>query len=130
MSTRTGLRPQPVLTNGDMSGSLITQPTILQSLSCGSYSLTWTGTTPNGTVSLQVSDDYKLNPDGTVENAGTWNTAPVTVGGASATTMPVSGNTGTGFIDILGTGSYAIRLIYTAVSGTGSLNVTVNGKVT
>ena len=130
MSTRTNLRPQVVLNAGDMSGNLTTQPTVLQSLSCGSYSLTWTGTSPVGTVSLQVSDDYKLAPDGTVENAGTWNVAPVSVGGVAVSTIPVTGNTGTGFIDILGTGAYAIRLIYTAGSGTGSLTVTINGKVT
>lgn len=130
MSTRTGLRPQIVLNAGDMSGSLISQPTVLQSLSCGSYSLTWAGTSPVGSVSLEVSDDYKLNPDGTVENAGTWNVAPISVSGTPATSAPVAGNTGTGFIDILGTGAYAIRVIYTATSGTGALTITVNGKVT
>lgn len=130
MSTRTGLRPQVVLNAGDMSGNLTSQPTILQSLSCGSYSVTWTGTSPVGTLSLQVSDDYKLNPDGTVENAGTWNTAPLSSGGTTMSTIPITGNTGNGFIDILGTGSYAIRLIYTAGSGTGSLTIVVNGKVT
>ncbi len=130
MSTRTNLRPQVVLDAGDMSGDLVTDPTILQSLSCGSYALTWTGSTPVGSVSLQISDDYKLNPNGTVENAGTWNTAPISVGGTTVNSAPVSGNTGTGYIEILGTGGYAIRLIYTSVSGSGSLTVTVNGKVT
>jgi hypothetical protein len=77
-----------------------------------------------------MSDDYKLNPNGTVENAGTWNTAPISVAGTMMTSAPVAGNTGNGFIEILGTGGYAIRLIYTAVSGTGSLTVIVNGKVT
>lgn len=113
-----------------MSGDLVSDPTILQSLSCGSYAVSWVGTSPVGTLSLQVSDDYKLNPDGSVENAGTWNTAPLSSGGSTVSTIPVSGNTGNGFIDILGTGAYAIRLIYTAGSGTGSLTVTVNGKVT
>ncbi len=130
MSTRTSLRPQIVLDAGDMSGNLASDPTILQSLSCGSYSLTWSGASPVGSVSLQVSDDYKLNPDGSVENAGTWNTAPISVNGTTANFAPIAGNTGNGFIDILGTGAYAVRLIYTASSGTGSLTVVVNGKVT
>jgi hypothetical protein len=77
-----------------------------------------------------MSDDYKLNPDGTVESAGNWSTAPVSSGGTTMMSVPVTGNSGTGFIDLLGTGSYAIRLIYTRTSGTGSLNITVNGKVT
>jgi hypothetical protein len=77
-----------------------------------------------------MSDDYKLAPDGTVENAGTWNTAPISVGGTTGNSAPVSGNTGTGFVEILGTGSYAVRLVYTASSGTGSLTVIFTGKVT
>ncbi len=33
---------------------------------------------------------------------------------------PIMGNTGNGFIDILGTGAYAVRLMYVATSGTGA----------
>ncbi len=130
MSTRTALRPQVVINAQSMATSITSDPTILQSLSCGSYSISWSGTSPVGTLVLQVSDDYKLNPKGAVENAGTWNTAPVSVDGSTETSMPVTGNTGTGFIDILGTGAYAIRLVYTATSGSGTLTAVVNGKVT
>jgi DUF971 family protein len=51
-------------------------------------------------------------------------------GGSTVTSVPVTGNTGQGFIDILGTGAYAVRLFYDATSGTGSLTIVVNGKVT
>lgn len=129
MSTRTILRPKLVITNGDMSGSLTSLPTVLQSLTSGSYALSWTGTSPVGTVSFQVSDDYSLDPNGQVDNPGTWNTAPLSVSGTTVTAVPVTGNTGTGYIDILGTGAYAARLIYTAGSGSGTLNVTIVGKV-
>lgn len=129
MSTRTNLRPQIVIDAGDMSGSLISAPTILQSLTMGSYAFKWAGTTPVGTISLQISDDYSLEPNGQVNNPGTWNTAPVSVGGTTVTVIPVSGNTGNGYIEILGTGGYAVRVIYTAMSGTGSLTAEVNGKV-
>ncbi len=129
MSTRTTLRPKLVITNGDMSGNLTSLPTILQSLTSGSYALSWTGTSPVGTVSFQVSDDYSLDPNGQVDNPGTWNTAPLSVSGTTVTAVPVTGNTGSGYIDILGTGAYAARLIYAAGSGTGILNVTVVGKV-
>lgn len=129
MSTRTGLRPQIVINAGDMSGNLISQPTVLQSLTMGSYGFQWAGTAPVGTISLQISDDYSLDPNGQVNNPGHWNTAPVSVGGTTMTAIPVSGNTGNGYLEILGTGGYAVRVIYTATSGTGSLTAEINGKV-
>lgn len=130
MSTRTNLRPQIVLNAASMAVNQTSIPTILQSLSCGSYSISWTGSSPVGNLSLQVSDDYSLNANGTVNNPGTWDTAPVSVSGTSVTTIPIMGNTGNGFIDILGTGAYAVRLMYVATSGTGALSIIVNGKVT
>lgn len=129
MSTRTALRPQVVINAGSMAGNLISNPTILQSLTKASYSLSWSGTTPVGTVSVQGSNDYSLNPNGSVLNAGTWNTLTLSVNGQPATTVAVSGNTGNGAIDIVETALYALRLIYTAGSGTGSLTVVFNGKV-
>ena len=61
-------------------------------------------------------------------NPGTWNTLTLNYGGAAVTSVPVSGNTGNGMIDVTATGIYAIRLIYTAGSGTGSLTVTMVAK--
>lgn len=118
MSSRTVLRPYSVITNGNMVGNLTSAVTVLQSLSKVSYALSWTGSTPVGTASLQVSNDYSLDPNGQVDNPGTWQTV---------TTSAVSGSPGTGFVDAI-TGAYATRLIYTATSGTGTLNVVVAGK--
>ena len=130
MSTRTTLRPQVVIAAGDMSAASITSaPTILQSLTIPNYSVVWSGTTPIGTLAVQASDDYALNPDGTVQNAGTWNTLPLSLAGSSVTSIPVTGNTGNGMIDIYGLGAYAIRLVYTKTSGTGTLTAKINGKV-
>jgi hypothetical protein len=131
MSSRTTLRPHPVLVNGDMSGSLASEPTILQSLSRISYALTWAdGTDIDGTVSVQVSNDYKRSSDGqTVENAGTWNTLTLAYNGSATTTVPISGDSGNGFIDVEGTAAYAVRLIYSFTDGEGVLNVVAAGKV-
>lgn len=123
MSSRPQFSPFSVITNGDMSGDLISIPTIIQKLSEVSYSVSWAGTAPVGAVSVQVSNDYKQNDDGSVRNPGTWNTLPL------SSPTPVSGNTGNGFIDIEASGAYAIRLIYTATSGTGLMNVIISGKV-
>ncbi len=128
MSTRTGLRPQVVINAGSMASSLTSAVTILQSLTKVSYGLSWSGTSPVGTVSVQGSNDYALNAEGGVLNAGTWTSLTLNVNGTPSSTVAVTGNTGTGIVD-LETGIYALRLIYTAGSGVGSLTVTINGKV-
>ncbi len=128
MSARPNIGPQRVITNGSMAGNLISNPTILLNLSMLTYQAKWTGTTPIGTVSIQGSEDYALNPDGTIGSAGTWTTLTMTYNGTNVTTVPISGNSGSGIIEVT-TAIYALRLIYTSGSGTGTLNVTMNAKV-
>lgn len=128
MSTRPLLDPFPIITNGDMSGNITGLVTIINQPSMLSYGLSWAGTSPVGTVSVQGSNDYKANPAGGVSNAGTWNTLTLNYNGTFVTTIPVSGNTGNGLIDIGPTGIYAIRLIYTFGSGVGTLQATINAK--
>ena len=123
MASRSILPPFPVISNGNMSGSLISDVTILQHLSMLSYDISWSGSSPVGVISVQVSNSYALNPDGSVKNAGSWTTLTL------SSPTNVSGNTGNGFIDIDATAGYACRLVYTRTSGSGSLNVIVNGKV-
>lgn len=129
MSDRPLIKPTLVITSGDMSGNLTSRVTILERVSMMSYAYSWSGSTPIGTVSVQVSNDYSENPDGSVKTAGTWNSLVLGYNGTQASTIPVTGNTGNGFIDIDSQAGYAIRTIYTAASGTGTLNVTVKGKV-
>lgn len=123
MSSRPLIQPTPVITNGDMSGNLTSKISILSNISMISYSLSWSGTAPVGVIAVQVSNDYSENADGSTRNAGTWTTLTL-----SAATN-VSGDTGTGFIDITETSAYAIRLVYTATSGVGTLQAVVKGKV-
>lgn len=103
-----------------VTGAQNSLPTILQSLTRVAYSFNWSGTSPVGTVNFQFSNDYALNANGTVQNAGTWTTGPGT--------FALTGNAGNGFIDIV-TGAYAIRCVYTKTSGTGNLTSYVNAKV-
>lgn len=129
MSTRTTLRPHLVINARSMATSLTSEATILQSLTKVSYAFSWSGSTPVGTVSLQVSNDYALDPGGKVKNAGTWTTLPLSDDtGAIVTSLPVAGNTGTIFIEAE-TSAYACRVIYTRGSGTGTMSATVSGKV-
>lgn len=128
MSSRPILQPQQVIggnssVSGTMTGNITSLVTIISNMSMMSYEYTWAGTSPVGSISVQVSNDFSLNSNGSVRNAGSWSTLPL-----SAST-PVSGNTGTGFIDIDQLGAYAIRTVYTFVSGTGALTATYKGKV-
>ncbi len=130
MSTRTGLNPHVVIDAGDMSAATITsEATLLQSLSMASYEVSWTGSTPIGTLALQVSNSYALGPTGQVSAVGTWTTVPVDLSGGEVTSIPITGNTGNGFIDVSSHAGYAMRLLYTKTSGTGALTAVFKGKV-
>jgi hypothetical protein len=131
LAYRPEISPYPVITNGDMSLTSITSKvTIVQKISMFSYSYSWVGSSPVGTLSVQVSDDYELSANGlTTINTGTWNTLTLNVGGTPSTTIAVSGNTGNGFVDIFQTGAYAVRTVYTKGSGTGTLQAIISGKV-
>ena len=135
MSTRSNNRPflviPPVAAN--MAGNITSAASVLQSITLGSYSFSWNGTSPIGTITLEGSDDYSLGASGQVENPGTWTVLPLLVslnGGAltSAQSAAVTGNSGTGIIE-WSTGLYALRVIYTATSGTGTLSGIYTGKV-
>lgn len=132
MSSRPNAGPYAAINNGDMSqASLTSVVSIVGELSMMSYSVSWAGTAPVGTITVQLSNDYSQGGGvkGGVPNAGTWNTITFNSSGSLVTSLPVTGATGTGFIDIPATGAYAMRLIYTKTSGTGVLNVVFNGKV-
>lgn len=130
MSTRTTLRPHAVITAGDMSAATITsEATVLQSITKFSYEVSWTGTSPVGTLALQISNSYALSSTGAIATAGTWISVPLDASGSEVSSIPISGNTGNGFIDVTVQAGYACRLLYTKTSGTGSLTAIINGKV-
>lgn len=137
MATRPKFKPYIVLPNaysspansGSMAVNLTSQATVVSNLSMVSYEAVWTGSSPVGAVSVQGSNDYLLGAEGNILNAGTWTTLPLSYNGNSVMSIPVTGNSGNGVIDIASTGLYALRFVYTATSGTGSLVVTIAAKV-
>jgi hypothetical protein len=122
MATRPSIFPFQVL-NQTVSGSATTHSivTIKPELSRITYSMVWAGTLA-GTFTVEVSDDYSENSDGSVRNPGTWNTLP------TSTTVTASGSPGNGFYDI-STGAYAIRLTLTSTAGSGLVTEIVTGQV-
>lgn len=105
-----------------MTGNVTSAVTVIQNLSQIGYDISWTGV-PVGTFSVQVSNTYSQNADGTVKNAGNWTSLVL------STVPTASGSSGSGYIDVDAISAYAMRLVYTFVSGSGTLNATVNGKV-
>ena len=123
MASRPILSPQQVIINGDMSANIISAVTVIQNVYSLSYDISWTGTAPVGTMSVQVSNTYSQNQDGSVRNPGNWTTLVLT------SPTPVSGSPGNGFIDIDELGAYAVRMVYNRTSGTGTMQATIAGKV-
>src|SRR5687767_4867907 len=120
--SRPFLKPHKVVNAVSMGADVTSNVTIIQMIPYVSYTVAWTGT-PTGTFSVQVSNDYAVDPSGAVLNAGTW------VALTLSASVAASGSDDSAFIDIDGVAAYAIRLKYTRSSGTGTLNATIAGKV-
>lgn len=124
MSSRPFTLPVNLLNAGDLSGDLTSKPLIVEMESLVSFSITWSGSSPVGTLTVEVSDDYSLNATGGIKNAGTWNTLPT-----SPASLAVSGGAGHDFFNLANIAAYAIRVKYVHTSGTGTLTVIGTAKV-
>lgn len=117
---------KPIVFNQSMASQVISPVTIIQTMPGLSYDIAWTGT-PVGTFAVQVSNTYSENLDGSVRNAGNWNTIPSS---AFQGVYPTpSGSAGNGFLDVTVTQAYAVRLVYNPTSSTGTLTVVTSGNV-
>lgn len=116
MSGRKNQIPQYVLVSaGDMSANITSGSVNVQNLDNISFQCDLSGAgTANGTLSVQVSNTVGKS----VNNWVTLTSQAITSGSPA----PV-------FFDINQTSASAIRLVYTASSGAGSLTVTVSGKM-
>lgn len=104
--------------------STVTSPaTNLKNLDDCAYQVNFTGT-PTGAFTVEVSLDYAQDFMGNITNAGTWNTLPITG------TFAPSGSGGSYYIPLNTlTAAPYVRLVYTASSGTGTLNAFFTGKM-
>lgn len=117
---------RPLINATSMGASINGPVTIIQKLPGISYDISWTGT-PTGTFTVQVSNSYFTDPQGTVIGTPNWTDLPTA---SFSGTYPVpSGSASAGFLDVVGTEAYCVRLIYTRTSGTGALTVYAAAKV-
>lgn len=118
--------PTVVINDGNMASDITSSPSMLLERAGCSFQIVWSGTSPVGTVAIEGSNDANINSG---IDAGTWEPLPILYSGASVNSIPLSGNSGKGMIDMLITAIYAVRVKYTATSGTGTMTVTMMSKV-
>ena len=120
-STKNILRQWQAVSAGNMATSITSPVTNVQFLDNISVQLNFTGT-PTGTFAIEVSVDYAQDAQGVVTNAGNWVALPLTP------TPSASGAADQIIIDLNQISQPWMRMVYTAGSGAGSLNMYVTAK--
>ncbi len=102
-----------IVSAGDMSASINSDSTYLDQVVLASIQAVWSGA-PVGTIKVQLSNDVgaDLNGNGSVSN---W----TDVSGSSVST---GGSANSYIWELPNIGARWVRLVYTRVSGTGTLN--------
>lgn len=123
MSRKNNLLKYQNITSGNMALVSITSAvTNIQFLDNIGLQFNFTGT-PTGSFQVQVSADYAQDDLGNVQNAGNW--IPITLPSSPA----ASGAAGNIYIDLNQLSAPWLRVVYTKVSGTGTLNAFITAKM-
>ena len=109
MSSKRTLDFSGLIVDGDMSSTVTGPSTNILHMDRVGLQLKWTGT-PTGTFSVQISND---------------NTNWIAMDLSSA--VSATGSADDAFIDVESAAKY-VRLVYTATSGSGTLNVHITSK--
>lgn len=120
--------PVQIMSNVSMTTSANSIGIDVNQAALASIQASWTGATANGTLKLQISDDIvpvdpsNTNPVGADPAGLVQNWSDYT---GSMTTVSGPGN----FLwNMVYVGFRWVRLVYTATSGTGTINATFSGK--
>lgn len=125
MSSRKNVVFYPVATAQSMAATFTTPATIITHLDNVTYEIICTSGGSIGTYSVQVSNDYTVDPPtNTITNAGNW--TPLTL-----STPLVSTGTGDNMVVSLNQLAFnAVRLAYvSAVAGTSTCSITIGCKL-
>lgn len=115
------LAPFKLLSAGDMSGDLTSDPVYIQEQDNVGFQMNWTGDAV-GPFSVEVSLDHKEDLNGNVQVEGHW---------VAITLSPVPAAAGTddqAYVDITQLSAPWVRLVFTNTSGTGTLDVFATAK--
>lgn len=132
MSRKNNIKQFNTITAGDMSlASLTSLVTDIQFLDDIGYQFSWTGS-PTGNIAIQVSANHNQDDFANVTVAGDWVPLTLTYWNGSAfitaTSIPTSVGSSV-YIDLALLSAPYIRVVYTKVSGTGSLTSTITAKM-
>lgn len=120
-NSKNALTPHQIITAGDMTGNITSDPTNIQYLDNVSIQLNFTGT-PTGTFSVQGSLDYQQASPYAKAVTGNW--IDLTLSPAPA----ASGSASQILLDLNQLSFPWVRVVYTFSSGTGSLDAYISGK--
>lgn len=109
-----------LISNASMATSITSNPQYIQFQDNIGIQLNWTGT-PTGTFSVQVSTDHIMQGL-LVINPGNWITLPLNPA------ITASGSPDVAYVDLNQLSAFYVRVIYTASSGTGTLNCYIAAK--
>jgi hypothetical protein len=115
------LRPVFLYTAQNMTTSLVSTPVEVKNQDNVGIQLDWTGS-PVGTFSVQISSNYQAPTPLEPGITGNWVTLPLSPGIAAV------GTPDDAYIDLNQMSCQYVRILYTAASGTGSLNALVVAK--
>lgn len=115
------LNPIQVVTSGDMSSSITSTPVEVKYQDNIGVQLHWTGT-PTGSFAFEVSMNYSKDINGNVVNTGNWVVLPV------SPSISAAGSADDAYVDLNQISARYVRVVYTAASGSGTLDVFVNAK--
>lgn len=131
MSAKNTLLKFQNISAGDMStASLTSAVTNIQFLDNIGLQLNFTGS-PTGTFEVQVSSDYAQDGQGNVQVAGNWIPLIMTYwdGATFVTTGDIPTSVGSPiYLDLALLSAPWIRVVYTRVSGSGTLNSFITAK--
>ena len=131
MSRKNNLRQFKTIDAGDMSANITSSITNIQFLDNIGIQLNFSGS-PVGDFQIEVSADYAQDLNGAVSNPGNW--TPVLLGymlsGSYTMDDVIPSSVGSPvYIDLNQLSAPWIRIVYTATSGSGSLDAIITAKM-
>lgn len=115
------VKPVNIITDGDMSSSITSSVVEIMYQDNIAIQLDWDGT-PTGSFEFQISNNHREDILGNVVEEGTWVTLPLDPA------ITASGSADNALVDLNQLGAAYVRVVYTAVSGSGTLNAVLTAK--